>query len=539
MAVANTLLSVSVYAVVIFCGIVLFQKLLKNKLSPTLQYGLWFLLIARLLVPITIESGFHFITLPANAVQQTVPYTTGTAAQTITGTPAAHVAALSAQQIVLIVWLAGVAVVMAYMLLYAARMHAMLQKNGVLPDSRIARIFEQCKEEAGVRRAIPMRLCIGLTTPALTVAFCPKLLLPADMADADDGVLRYAMLHELTHYRRRDYLVRMLVNLLKAVWWFNPVVWLADRRIVTDMEIACDSLVVKRMDKEEKKRYANTVLTMFSGEEVPRYLLGMALGSSRQVAEQRIRGIYMKQNTKKSIKLAAVALSAVMLVACFTTACSLGQAADKDMQAQAETPAPAATESAPAVDDAASMDPQPAELPEAAVTDGVSIQANMSPVAQNEAKVKYIFTVENNSGKTIENCKVEASAIKEGQMGDTFSLEDGQKKTMEWTTQKQVPITVEAVLTFQKDGETKSCMVSLSVPEYIGNDADAELPEQPAPANVPTPTPQPSAADYDAAPTPTPSADEGPVPTPTPAPVDAPAPVQPPIPTPTPSAAIR
>lgn len=213
----------------------------------------------------------------------------------------------------------------------------------------------------------------------------------------------------------------------------------------------------------------------------------------------------MKQNTKKSIKLAAVALSAVMLVACFTTACSLGQAADKDMQAQAETPAPAATESAPAVDDAASMDPQPAELPEAAVTDGVAITADISSVSQDETKVKYIFAIENNSGKTIENCKLEVSAVKEGQMGDTFSLEDGQKKTMEWTTQKQVPITVEAVLTFQKDGETKSCKALLSVPKHTEDGVwktapgIAELPAQPAPI-----------------PTPTPTSDPGPVPTPTP-----------------------
>ena len=534
--VLDTALSVSLYAAVVFCGIMVFQRLLRNKLSPALRYGLWFLLIARLLLPVTLESGFHFITLPA-----AVPQSTGIAAATAAGTTAGTVTAQAAQnpagQIAGIVWLTGTAVVMAWMAICAVRMHTMIRKNAVLPDGRIGCIFEECKKKAGIKRNIPLRLCSGLSTPALTVAPRPKLLLPVVMANAPDRALRCAMLHELTHYRRCDHLVRMLVNVLKAVWWFNPAVWLFDKRIVMDMETACDSMAVKDMEKQEKKQYANTVLAMFSQEQAPRYVLGMALGSSKEVAEQRIRGIYMKQHTKKSIKLAAILLAAVLLAACFTTACSPVQAADQDMQLQepasviggADGPAEINIEETDGT--ANEDDPQLTELPEEAVADGVAIRANMSAASQNEERVTYIFTIENNSGIKIEECKLEAAAVKKGQMGDTFSLENGQKKTMQWTTAKQVPIIVEAVLTFQKDGEAKSCKAVLCVPEYIENDMATELPEQPAPEAAVEPTP-------------TPSADEGPVPTPQPTlPPGGTAPILPSTPeaavepTPTPSAA--
>lgn len=535
MAVMDALLSISLYAAVIFCGIMVFQKLLKNKLSPSLQYGLWFLLVARLLLPVTIESGFHFITLPA-AGQQTLPLA-GAVVGTNAAAAAAMTTAITAEQAALMVWLAGMAIVAACILLYAARMSVMIRKNTVLPDGRIGRVFEACKQESGVKADIPLRLCAGLSTPALTVSFRPKLLLPANMEKADESELRYAILHELTHYRRADHLMRIVMNALKAVWWFNPAVWLADRRITIDMETACDSMVVRRMEKQEKKQYANTVVTMFSTEKTPRYILGMALGNSKEVAEQRIRGIYMKQNTKRSVKLAAALLAIILLVACFTTACSPAEAADQDMQPQesasviggADGPTGINIEETdgPANED----DPQFAELPAEAVTDGVTIRANMSAVSQNEEKVTYIFTIENNSGIKIEECKLAAAAVKEGQMGDTFSLENEQKKTMQWTTAKQVPIIVEAVLTFQKDGETKSCKAVLCVPEYTEEGTWKTAPgivEQPAPeaAAKPTSTLQPTAQQTEAAP-------EVPLPTPTPTPDPGP------VPTPTPSAAIR
>ncbi|WP_066645541.1 M56 family metallopeptidase [Christensenella timonensis] len=548
MTVLDTALSVSLYAAVVFCGIMAFQRLFRNKFSPALRYGLWFLLIARLLLPVTLESGFHFITLPAAVA---VPQSTGIAAATAAGTTAGTVTAQAAQnpagQIAGIVWLTGTAAVMAWMAICAVRMHTMIRKNAVLPDGRIGCVFEECKKKAGVKRSIPLRLCSGLSTPALTVAPWPKLLLPVGMANAPDRALRCAMLHELTHYRRCDHLVRMLVNVLKAVWWFNPVVWIFDRRIVMDMETACDSMAVKDMEKQEKKQYANTVLAMFSQEQAPRYVLGMALGSSKGVAEQRIRGIYMKQHTKKSVKLAAVLLAAVLLAACFTTACSPVQAADQDMQPQepasviggADGPTEINIEETDGTTN--EDDPQLTELPEEAVADGVAIRANMSAAPQNEERVTYIFTIENNSGIKIEDCKLEAAAVKEGQMGDTFSLENGQKKTMQWTTAKQAPIIVEAVLTFQKDGETKSCKAVLCVPEYTEEGTWKTAPgivEQPAPEAAVEPTPAPS-ADEGPVPTPTPAppvaekktwsgnvprptADPGPVPTPTPAPTPAP-----------------
>lgn len=371
-AVIETLISISIFTAVIFCGIMIFKKLAKNKISPVLQCALWLVLVARLAFPFTLESGFHFYTVdaPAAAEQSAsadiIPEQNGTnrssntyKAQTVapvvtdnkggTMSPDPNMKAmvpgqtggtagepswtpeLSTEQTIVLVWLIGIALVALVLTACRIGMAHRIKKGAMLPDGRIGKIFQECKKELKIKGKISMRLCASLATPAITVSFRPELLLPLDLYQEEESILRYAILHELTHYKRADHLLRIVMNVLKAVWWFNPIVWLADRQIVMDMETACDSMVVARMEKEEKKRYANTVLGMFSSGQAGRYVLGMALGSSKAVAEKRIRGMYMNGKTKRGVRLAALILVGVMGIACFTTACAPAEAANTDM----------------------------------------------------------------------------------------------------------------------------------------------------------------------------------------------------------------
>ena len=102
-----------------------------------------------------------------------------------------------------------------------------------------------------------------LTSPALTVGIRPTLLLPEDMAgDVLARPFQFALMHELTHYRRRDHLVMLLESILRGLWWFNPTVWLMDNPLRADMETACDASVTRGMTAEEKLQHANLLLEM-------------------------------------------------------------------------------------------------------------------------------------------------------------------------------------------------------------------------------------------------------------------------------------
>ena len=57
------LIEISVYAVVIFLLLLLFRRIFGKKMSPALRYALWFLLLVRLTVPVTFQTGLHLIVL--------------------------------------------------------------------------------------------------------------------------------------------------------------------------------------------------------------------------------------------------------------------------------------------------------------------------------------------------------------------------------------------------------------------------------------------------------------------------------------------
>jgi beta-lactamase regulating signal transducer with metallopeptidase domain len=59
--------------------------------------------------------------------------------------------------------------------------------------------------------------------------------------------------------------VCLLIVLLRAVFWFNPVVWIMPKLMRMDMESACDARVVRTMDKAQKLNYVNLLLAL--GEE--------------------------------------------------------------------------------------------------------------------------------------------------------------------------------------------------------------------------------------------------------------------------------
>ena len=284
------LIEISVYAVVIFLLLLLFRRIFGKKMSPALRYALWFLLLVRLTVPVTFQTGLHLIVLQEKTAAEQpavvtaepaatqpavepVPYQNEEAAQDVPKTqpaaaerPAETAKArfsVSVWQILFWVWIAGFVGMTARLLWIRSMLIRRLKETASCPDDRLSREFRLLSDKMGIKRKIALFCVRDITSPALTIGIRPEVLLPLSLTGQGQRQNRtFAMRHELMHFKRKDHLVMIWTGLLRAVWWFNPVVWLMEKPLRMDMESACDAMAVEGLSEQGKLAYASLLLEL-------------------------------------------------------------------------------------------------------------------------------------------------------------------------------------------------------------------------------------------------------------------------------------
>src|SRR5262249_4905419 len=98
------------------------------------------------------------------------------------------------------------------------------------------------------RRTLRVKLLVakGLEVPTAVGFFRPAVLLPEWLLEGTPAQeLKYIVLHELAHLRRRDDWSNLAQQLVRALFFFLPSVWWIERRLALDREMACDDAVLE------------------------------------------------------------------------------------------------------------------------------------------------------------------------------------------------------------------------------------------------------------------------------------------------------
>lgn len=99
--------------------------------------------------------------------------------------------------------------------------------------------------EAGIRRRISVLLHQSTPGPMTCGLLRGTIVLPLDAPAWPDEDLRRALIHELEHVRRFDWLSQCVARTLCAFYWFHPLVWIAWRQLCLEAERACDDAVLR------------------------------------------------------------------------------------------------------------------------------------------------------------------------------------------------------------------------------------------------------------------------------------------------------
>ncbi|MDO4581860.1 MAG: M56 family metallopeptidase, partial [Bacillota bacterium] len=287
---------------------VIILRLALKKAPKAIICVLWTIVAIRLICPFSFESAFSLIPSTETVSQdmlysQTPGITSGIPAinsvvnPLITGSLAPEAgASVNPLQIWTIIasciWLVGIAVMLGYAIVSYLRIKKKVREGTPLRDN--------------------IWLCDHIDTPFILGVLRPRIYLPSAMGDAQSD---YVVAHENAHLKRHDHWWKPLGFFLLAIYWFNPLCWLAYALLCRDIEAACDEKVVKDWAAHDKKAYSEALLKC----SVPHKLISACpLAFGEVGVKQRVKNVLNYKKLAFWVIVTAVAACLVVAV-CFLT----------------------------------------------------------------------------------------------------------------------------------------------------------------------------------------------------------------------------
>lgn len=197
---------------------------------------LWALVALRLICPISLESRLSLMP-GSNTITDFTAGPIYTGGASVFAPSASYLEGPSRTAIAAIVWIVGANALVLY---------------GWFSSLRI---------RLSVREAVRLEenafLCDWVKSPFILGVLKPKIYLPSDLKK---NQIPYVLAHERAHLKRRDHWWKPAGFVLLAVYWFNPLIWVAYILLCRDIEMACDEAVVEDMSIEGKKAYSMTLI---------------------------------------------------------------------------------------------------------------------------------------------------------------------------------------------------------------------------------------------------------------------------------------
>ena len=304
-------------------AVLLLRWLLKDKVSCRVRYALWLVVLARLLVPFQfgefdfsmmngveqlpvvqeIDSmrnvdqiahmddgsveGYDLSGLSADTPQIVARNKTDQEFQKME-------TSLKLRNLFAAVWKAGMLLMAAVFLAGNGQFHAKLVRTRRLLSME--------------NMACPVYVTESIETPCLFGFFKPIIYVTPEVA-ADSRTLRYAVEHEMSHYRQKDPIWSLLRCICLILQWFNPLAWAAAVLSKNDCELACDAATIRRLGEEERADYGRTLIEMTKPGRRVLLINATTMTGSKHALKERIEMIAKKP------KMAVYTLIAVLLIA--------------------------------------------------------------------------------------------------------------------------------------------------------------------------------------------------------------------------------
>ena len=287
---------------------------LHRRVRAAVRYALWLVVLLKLLLPpsLALPTSLAWWVRPSapppatiSPKSFTVSYSVGSSHAPVASLPVQFVPPppphLSTNTWILLTW-SIVALGLLVWMLKRWRYVAREAKRALSPPVWLNDLLLETRSALKMKRPVALRLTTHPMSPAVCGFLRPTILLPRSLAESlQPAQLRAVLLHELIHLRRGDVWVNCAQALFQIVYWWHPLLWLANARIRRVREEAVDDAVMLAL-REESEGYAPTLLAVaklaFTRPLASLGLIGIL--ESRQALRRRIERLLTFRPPKRT-----------------------------------------------------------------------------------------------------------------------------------------------------------------------------------------------------------------------------------------------
>ena len=201
-----------------------------------------------------------------------------------------------------------------YVILYIRFQHKL--KNYITSISKIEYLdcLTSVCYEMNINKHIKLKESKIVKSPVFTGIIKPTVILPARDFNIDE--LKLIFKHELTHYKRKDIIYKILALIVHIIHWFNPITYIVLCTVNEACEYSCDETVTKYMDKDERKKYGYMLLNQVEISSKKSNFVVMFSKNGKEILKRRMQ-IIMDNSKHKYLKITALFICCLILCSSF------------------------------------------------------------------------------------------------------------------------------------------------------------------------------------------------------------------------------
>ncbi len=189
-------------------------------------------------------------------------------------------------------------------------------------NERLYRILEECINQLQIKKKVELVCHEMVGVPSILGIRHPKIYVNSALNVLEDKEIKLVFLHELSHYKNGDLLKNKVIQFLKTIYWYHPVVQILCDQWKKDLEFANDEFVLQQMPPKSVKEYCKTLLKVISLSGVStvhgKVNFSLSMTSKPKELERRIKKMKLQEGYAKN---KIVVFISMLVLVCVITVC--------------------------------------------------------------------------------------------------------------------------------------------------------------------------------------------------------------------------